>query len=54
MKWKEVIINTALAALWAGVGYLADDPRFLAFVPIIRLAAAWVSAKLGKPIPVDN
>ncbi len=56
---KELLINALLAGFWAGAGALTGQPwskaaLFAAGTIALRAAIGYISARCGKPVPVDR
>ena len=59
MDLKKLVINAVLAAFWTGLGVFAATGEFTkpalfaAGAAFVRAFVGYVSAALGKPVPVD-
>ncbi len=58
---SELVINALLAGFWAGAAILAASNQpiskalvFAAGVAALRAAIGYISARFGKPVPVDK
>ena len=56
MQWKELILNSLLAAGWYALGQLelVEAQWALLAVPAIRFVLGFLASKVGAPIPVDR
>lgn len=56
MDWKKLLLNAALAGLWAAASaYLDANPGLAGLAAIaLRTAIGYLAARLDKPVPVDR